>query len=137
MKKVVILQGLQASGKTTYAKKLVEKGYKRTNKDDIREMLDNGEYSRANEKLVLEVRDMIIDLALIHEYSVVVDDTNFEQKHFDQISLLAEINDAVIEVRVFKTPLKECIKRDKKRKHSVGEKVIRETAARYRTKIHE
>jgi predicted kinase len=131
MNKVIILQGLPASGKSTYAKELVSEGYKRVNKDDLRAMVDNGKYSRKNEKLILEMRDMAIDLALIHGYNVVVDDTNFEKKHFKQISMLADINNADIDVIVFDTPLEECIKRDKERENSVGEEVLRSMYNRY------
>lgn len=123
-KELLILQGLPASGKTTYARELVEEGYKRVNRDEIREMLDNGKYKRSYEEMVRESRDAIIDLALINGFNVVVDDTNFENSAFEQLSLLADINDAEISVKVFKTPLEECIKRDKNRENSVGEDVI-------------
>lgn len=129
--KVLILQGLPASGKTTYAKELVGKGWKRVNKDDLRSMVDFGEHSRMNEGLILEIRDMIVDLSLIHGYNVVVDDTNFKQKHFDQMAKLAEINEAEIDVKVFKTSLDECIKRDAERENGVGEEVIRGMYERY------
>jgi len=131
MNKVLILRGLPASGKTTHAMELVKRGYKRVNKDDLRAMIDGGRYSGKNEKLILEMRDMIIDLALIHGYDVVVDDTNFAQKHFDQIASIAEINGAELEVKVFDTPLKDCIRRDARRKNKVGERVIREMHDRY------
>ena len=131
MSKILILQGLIAAGKTTFAKELVEKGWKRVNKDDIRAMIDNSHYSRQNEKLVLEIRDMIIDLSLINGYNVVVDDTNFEAKHFKQMALIADINEAELEVKSFKTPLRECIERDSKREAPVGEKLIRRMYDRY------
>jgi len=131
MSKILILKGLPASGKSTYAKELVEKGWKRVNKDDIRAMVDSSHYSRNNEKLVIEIRDMIIDLALIHGHNVVVDDTNFEVKHFKQMSLIAEINDAEVNVKFINTPLNECIRRDKKREAPVGEDVIRHMHDRY------
>jgi len=131
MNKVLILQGLPASGKTTYAKELVDKGYKRVNKDDLRAMVDNGKYSRKNEKLILEMRDMLIDLSLINGYDVVVDDTNFEKKHFKQIALIADINEADLDVKIFKTPVEECIERDSKRENPVGEEVIMNMFNRY------
>jgi len=53
--KVLILKGLPASGKSTYAKELVAKGnWKRINKDDLRAMLDCSKWSKANEKFVLQ-----------------------------------------------------------------------------------
>ena len=131
MNKVVILQGLIAAGKSTYARELVEKGYKRVNKDDIRAMVDNGKYSRDNERLVNDIRDMIIDLSLVHGHDVVVDDTNFAKFHINQIKLIADINGAEVEVEKIEAPLEECIARDAKRKKPIGEEVIRKMYNKY------
>ena len=55
--KVIVLRGLIASGKSTYAKQLVEKlGWKRVNKDDLRAMVDNSIWSDKNEKEILTAR---------------------------------------------------------------------------------
>ena len=59
-----MLKGLPASGKSTYAKKLANKGWTRVNKDDLRAMLNDGKWSRSNEKFVLKVRDFIVADAL-------------------------------------------------------------------------
>ena len=67
MLKVIITIGLPASGKTTWAKELMEKEpgeWKRINKDDLRAMLDNGRWSHINERFVIELRDHIILQAL-------------------------------------------------------------------------
>ena len=53
--KLYVCRGLPASGKSTKAIEMVEtaKGkLKRVNRDLIREMLDNGRHSDANEKIV-------------------------------------------------------------------------------------
>ena len=65
-KTLFMMRGLPASGKSTAAKKLVDKygNCTRVNKDDLRSMLDNGRYSRSNEQFVLKVRDFIIENAL-------------------------------------------------------------------------
>lgn len=51
MQKVIVLKGLPASGKSTWAKNLVLKDstYKRINKDDLRAMLDASKFSKENE----------------------------------------------------------------------------------------
>jgi predicted kinase len=127
MKKVIILKGLPASGKTTYAKKLIDENpgmYKRVNKDDLRAMLDNGKWSKSNENLVLKLRDDIILAALADGKSVIVDDTNLAEKHVLHIQELVK-GKAVVETKFFEATVKECIERDLKRSVSVGEKVIR------------
>lgn len=127
MKKVIILKGLPASGKSTYAKKLIDENvgaYKRVNKDDIRAMLDNGKWSKDNEKFVLNVRDQLILLALDNGKHIIVDDTNLATKHEARIRQLVK-GKARVEVVKFDVDLEECIKRDLKRVNSVGEKIIR------------
>lgn len=135
MKKVILMRGLPASGKSTYAKQLVDENpnvYKRINRDDLRMMFDNGYTSRGNEKFVKKVRDILIVKALEEGKSVVVDDTNLSERNFSRISQLVEEfnkqhNDTVtVEVKEFDTPLHECIARDAQREKPVGERVIRD-----------
>jgi len=127
MKKLIILQGLPASGKTTFAKKLIDKHpnqYKRINKDDLRAMIDNSKWSKDNEKQIMEARDALIVLYLSNGKNVIVDDTNFHQRHIIQFKNLALEHGAEIEIKFFDEPLNVCIARDKNREKSVGRKVI-------------
>lgn len=130
MRRVVILKGLPASGKTTIAKELCKKNYKRINKDDLRSMLDDGKWSGKNEVLVIACRDALIASALMHRHDVVIDDTNLDPKH--EIKIRQFVGDkAEIKVKFIDTPLDECIKRDSKREKPVGEKVIRDMYEKY------
>lgn len=128
-KRVIILKGLPASGKSTWAKEQVDKHpgrYKRLSKDDLRAMLDNGKWSRANEKFVLEVRNTLILLALQEGYHVLVDDTNLHPKHEQAIRDLVK-GQAEVEIKDFTdVPVETCIERDRSRPNYVGEKVIRQ-----------
>lgn len=128
-RKVLFLKGIPGSGKSTYAKELVKSGWKRVNKDDLRNMLDNGQWSKKNEELVKIVRDEIIMTALDTGYNVVVDDTNIEGNHIQQItdyvnSFYTE-DEITFETKFFDTPVGECIRRDALRPNPVGTKVIR------------
>lgn len=124
MSKLLMLIGLPASGKSTYAKELARSGYVRTNKDELREMLNGGKWSRGNEKEVIKLRDHIISEALYDGKSVVVDDTNFAPVHRERLKELAKKYSATFEAKFFDTPLEECIKRDAKRPNGVGKDVI-------------
>jgi len=128
MKKVILTKGLPASGKTTWAKKLINKHpnmYKRVNKDDLREMLDNSKWSKSSEKFILKIRDNIILKALDFGKHVIVDDTNLHPKHEINIKELVK-GKAVVEIKDFTdVPLQICIERDLKREKSVGKKVIK------------
>ena len=128
MKKVILTKGLPASGKSTWAKKMVDKGgYKRINKDDLRAMLDNSHYTKHNEKFIEKMRDLLILEVLNEGFTPIVDDTNLAPRHYNHISeLVKEIAEIKIEDKFLQVSLEECIKRDLKRPVSVGEKVIRD-----------
>lgn len=126
--------GLPASGKSTWAKEFqsANPNTKRVNKDLLRAMLDNGAWSKDNEKFLLGVRDFIISQALSQGLSVICDDTNLDPKHEKSLRKLAEKHGANFQVKDFShVPLDECIRRDQKRSDYVGEKIIRQMHSRY------
>lgn len=125
MRKLVILRWLPASGKSTEAKKLVEEGMKRVNKDLLREMLDFWVWSKANEALVNEIEYDLIQSLLSRGISVVVDDTNISMSRVNLLEAIWMWEDATIEVMLIETPVEECIKRDANREKSVWEEVIK------------
>ncbi|NQY58524.1 AAA family ATPase [Cognatishimia sp.] len=132
------LKGLPASGKSTWAKNKIDScgtnQIKRVNKDDLREMLDNGRHSKGNEKLVIDLRNHIVTTALLSGKHVIVDDTNLNPVHEECIKkIIEEVNtlenkNIKFELVEFNTPIDECIKRDNNREKSVGEQVIRRMA---------
>lgn len=135
MKKVILMRGLPGSGKSTYAKQLVDNNpgmYKRINRDDLRAMFDNGTTNKSNEKFIKQVRDMLIVKALEDGKHVIVDDTNLSETNETRIKQLVhqfnkEHNDNVaVEVKEMDTSLEESLERDAKREKPVGDKVIRQ-----------
>lgn len=127
MSKIIICKGLPASGKSTWAKDHVSKNknWKRVNKDDLRSMVQAGEWSPALEKQVLEIRDHIITSWLSKGLNVIVDDTNLNPVHERDIRAIAEKFGAQVSLMHFDIDVEEAIKRDLKRQNSVGESVIR------------
>lgn len=128
MLKVILLKGLPGSGKTTWAKELIDANknqYKRINKDELRKMMDNSNWSKASETFILQIRDAIILSALIEGKHIIIDDTNLVLKHEERIKELIK-GVATLEIKDFTdVPIETCIERDLKRLDSVGEKVIR------------
>ena len=133
MKKILILRGLPASGKSTYARNLLTQNphaWKRLNKDELRAMLDNSVHSKTNEKFIENVRDMMLVEALKEGKNVVIDDTNLSERPVERIKevvqkYIKDSGEAVhIEIKDIETSLEECLERDKKREKKVGENVI-------------
>lgn len=132
--KLLVLKGLPASGKSTFAKKLLEfDNWTRTNKDTIREDLFHGAYKRKDEKKVVKERNRLITEALEKGINVVVDDTNLNPVHIKELASIARQYSAIFEVDdgFLGVPLQVCIDRDKDRDKSVGETVIREMFHKY------
>lgn len=133
--KVIILQGLPASGKSTWARAhvLANPGWKRINRDELRRMVDAGKYSKSNEKLIRQFRDDILRECLSSKYSIIIDDTNFEQYQIDHIREIAREFDVPVEKKIFYVDPVECIKRNDLRSEEerVPESVIWEMYEKY------
>ena len=137
MKEVILTKGLPGSGKSYWAKSMLDKfpgKYKIVCKDDIRAMLDNGRFSHANERFVVKIRNMIISQILQNGQSVIAADTNLNDVHELDIRKLVD-DSAEVKIQDFtKVPLEVCIENDLKRFTSVGEAVIRGMYMQY---LHE
>lgn len=140
---LLILKGLPASGKTTYARGWVAQDPDRrirVNKDDIRKMLG---YTRSKEGLVVKVLMEAVYTALTQGFNVVVDDTNFNPIHketFTEIVSFLNGGDYTIklEEKLFSTSVDTCIARDAKRTGDqlVGPRAIREMADKYKDQLN-
>lgn len=141
MAKLIMTRGLPASGKTTWAKKYYDENPGSTKiicKDDLRDMLDCGRWSRAREEFIVTARDQLVYEALRNNYDVIVADTNLATKHESLLKEIAKDCEAEFEIKDFTdVPLKECIKRDQKRADSVGEDVIHRMWRQYLAEPHE
>lgn len=137
--KLIMMRGLPASGKSTRAKELQERGgWVRVNRDLLREMLHYGKYTGKNEGAVVAAEKAIAASALYNGLSVIVDDCNlnpknkamwsqFATEHAAKFSVVDMCDNALITLE----DVDEFIRRDSLREDSVGADVIMNMALQY------
>lgn len=132
MSKLLMLRGLPASGKSTFAENLMKTGeYYRVNRDLLRTMLHCDKFNSKNEIMTIETQRLIVGTLLADGKNVIVDDTNLGEKHLVAWQRVAETFGAAFEMQVIDTPFKTCIERNKNRDKKVPESVIRNMALQY------
>lgn len=140
MVELIATIGLQASGKTTWARNWVAQdpvNRVRVERDELREMLGFG-FVKQNEKLILDLRNNMVENALKCGKSVVVSDTNFPWRTLRELRSIAVANGAEFRVQDFtNVPVQDCIRRDASRdpylcdRSPVGAEVITDFYNRY------
>lgn len=140
MRKLLVLQGLPASGKSTYAVKWVNEDPEhrlRINQDSIRRMfgkywLEDKEQLKKRECVTSNINTELLKQCMFKQFDIVLDNMNLSKR------IISEIEDYVnyfnmkfvdlqayqIEYKLFKEPLNILINRDSKRDISVGAEVI-------------
>lgn len=133
MAKLLMLKGLPASGKSTYAKTLTETGnWVRVNRDLLRTMLHFDKWSGRNENATVTVEiDAVKSLLIRNHSNVVVDDCNLNPKNRDMWAGVAKEVGAIFETKTIDTPVHECLLRDGARPNAVGNTVIVGMALQY------
>lgn len=130
--KAIITVGVSASGKTTFAKSLVDQGdWVDVNRDYIRFNVvapgtDWGTYKFTNkrERDVTQVQEEMVMDAFSKEKNVIISDTNLNPAIREKwINLLKEIGYDV-EIKDFPIALEEAYKRDQLRANGVGRDII-------------
>lgn len=136
-KKIVILRGLPASGKSTFVKENHLHDYV-LSMDILRKMfcapisIDNGECFHISQDYNKQVAEMFMTLLkarLANGSFTVVDNTNLSARGFNEIVDLAKKHGFDILVVDFNEDVETCIERDKLRTFAVGESVIRKMAS--------
>lgn len=143
MSKLILCQGIQGSGKSTYAKKWAEEDPEhrvRLNYEDLRNMM--GTYwVPSREHMLKSMEKIFLSEALKKGYDIIIDNMNLNPKTIKGYQdLVDEWNKAYdnkyeLERVLFDTPVEECIRRDKARPNPIGEVVIRRTWNTYRNYI--
>lgn len=140
-RKLILCRGIQASGKSTWAKAWVKEDPEhrvRFNNDDIRNML--GDYwVPSREHIVTYMKQAFIKSAMANGYNIVIDNMNLNPKEvaWYQTMVASDESEYIyeIEYKDFFIPVEECIRRDAMREQPMGAKVIKDTWRRYQTFI--
>ena len=138
MTHLLITRGLPGCGKTTYARAWVAEDREhraRVNRDDIRAMLDDGQFVKGvTEPRVLAARDAAILSLLSKGVDTICDDTNLPQRTARDLAKLAKRAGAELTViDLTDVPLETCLNRnaDRTDKNPVPETAIRDMHTRY------
>ena len=127
---LVILRGLQGSGKTTFAHQWVAEDPDwrfRVNRDDLRKQGYNLLWGLSNhmEGTISLMEEAQAKAALAAGLSVIIDATNLKARTVKDWYAVANKAGVTVRVHDLETPLDICIDRDKNREKKVGEDVIR------------
>lgn len=140
MIEVIFTVGMQASGKSTWAKEFVKEhqDYKRVSRDDIRHMTNGYVFNKQNEKLVTEIERNAIHGVLASNFNLVIDKMNLNEvdraadvefvKHVCNLNGIKDVN---IVFKEFPVTLDEALRRDKNRDFPIGAKVLQATWSKY------
>lgn len=132
MKKIIILQGPPASGKSTLALQLHLEDRTRVivSRDAIRE--SRGEYWLPDqEDYISEIEMFQVKTALKHNLTPIIDATNLNPKTIEKWKNLAEEENVEIKWIECVVDFKEACKRDEERGNKVGKKVLKKFYQQY------
>lgn len=127
------MRGVPASGKTTEALRLVERGFARVNRDDLRFSMYGSYYGkRVDEDAVTTAENAMITANLRAGRDTVVDATNLNDRALrTKLSLASQFN-AEVKFHHFPISFADAVARDRGRDRSVGEKVLADFFKRYK-----
>ncbi len=126
MSKLIIMQGLPASGKSTRAEEILraDGNAVRLNRDLLRKMLHFGKWSGRNESATKDAQRRLAQFFLGQKKNVVIDDTNLNEGTLESWRQTAKDFEGELQYVKMDTTIDECIKRDLSREDSVGRSVI-------------
>ena len=125
-RQILVLQGVPASGKSTFARKLATEhtNWVIVNRDSMRKA--RGTYwLPSQENYIDELEQNAILSALKLDLNVIIDATNLNPKTIEKWNKIADIAASKIAFKLFKISYKEAMERDNNREDKVGEKTIR------------
>lgn len=132
MLKIILTKGAPASSKSTWAKQQVASdpsNWLRINNDDLRLMTNGSVFDPSYEKMITDIRNMMISEGLRKNKNIILDNVNANKRHFEKACELAKSSgkDVMVMEKMFYCELEELIERDSKRTGTaqVGEEIVK------------
>jgi predicted kinase len=125
LKRIILLVGVPASGKSTLARKLVERGYQSICADTIRAELYGNEIEQGDPMKVFEIFFERLEKLLLGGLDVVVDNTNLKVPYRKEITDRAQkFGYEDIQFWVLDVPLDVCIARNSARERKIENDIL-------------
>jgi predicted kinase len=125
VKRLIILVGIPGAGKTTLAKKIMEKGFHCLSADPIREELYGNAAEQGDKEEVFKIFFERFDDALSKELDIIIDNTNLNPRQRKPILERAQkANYADVQLWLLDVPLDVCLKRNASRPRVVPDDIV-------------
>jgi len=136
-KNVIFTRGMQASGKTTWAKEFVKNNpsYIRISRDDFRYMLDDYSHSKETESIITKMINSCINDAIACGKNIVIDEMHLNNKHLKEKIDFFTSKNYNIEIKEFPIHISEAIARNKKRQQPINESILKKTWKQYEVEL--
>lgn len=125
MKRIILLVGIPGAGKTTLAKKIIEKGFFCLSADPIREELYGNAAEQGDKEAVFKIFFERLDEALKQELDIIIDNTNLNPKQRKPLLDMARgAGYTDIQLWLLDVPLDVCLKRNANRPRVVPDDIV-------------
>lgn len=138
MNKLIMLIGLPGSGKSTYAKMLLEKepNIKYCSSDETRKLIYGDEAIQGDPNKVFRTLHNNVKKHLNEGFDVIYDATNVTRK--SRKNIISEVKHiAEIAAHIVWAPYEDCIRRDTERSRTVGVEVIKKFLYRWQSPYYD
>ncbi len=123
--KLIMMVGVPGSGKTTVAKKVVDKGFHYLNADQIRAELYGSEGEQGDKEQVFGIFFERLEEAMKQGLSIIIDNTNLNPRQREPILERAKRYGYIdVQLWFLDVPLPHCLSRNQNRERIVPDDIV-------------
>jgi len=125
LKKLILLVGVPGAGKTTLAKKIVERGFLCLNADTIRQEVHGNAADQSDPEKIFTIFFQLLEDAMSKGLDIVIDNTNLNPKQRRPIlERAAQFAYTDIQLFLLDVPLDTCLERNRGRQRCVPDDIV-------------